>query len=45
MKIRHVNSNIYEVTNDHGDIVWFRGTWRKCQEYMKKHKDKYNGSA
>ena len=45
MQIRHVSGNIYEVTNIDGTIVWFRGTWRRCQEYMKKHKDKYNGNA
>lgn len=47
MKIRHSYGNIYEVTNEHGDIVWFRGTWRECQKYMKKHnaKDKENNKG
>jgi len=37
MKIRHAYGNIYEVTNSDGLIVWFRGTWKECQKYMKKN--------
>ena len=40
MKIRHAHTNIYEVTDSHGEVVWFRGTWKECQKYMKKHKEK-----
>lgn len=40
MKIRHAYGNIYEVTDTDGLIVWYRGPWKKCQEYMKKHKEK-----
>ena len=40
MKIRHTYGNIYEVTDNDGLIIWFRGTWRKCQEYLKKETKK-----
>jgi hypothetical protein len=36
MKIRHAYGNIYEVTDSEGIIVWYRGTWKQCQKYLKK---------
>jgi hypothetical protein len=40
MKIRHAHTNIYEVTDPNGDVIWFRGTWKECQKYMKKENAK-----
>ena len=46
MKIRHVYGNIYEVVSIVDEaIVWYRGTWKKCQTYMEKHKEKKHEQA
>lgn len=44
MKIRHAYSNIYEVTDTDGLIVWFRGTWKECKKYFEKEKKKRDDS-
>ena len=39
MKLRHAYGNIYEVTDEEELIIWYRGTWKQCQKYLKKHKE------
>ncbi len=37
MHIRHHLGNIYEVVDEEEVIVWYRGTYKKCQEYLRKN--------